>query len=121
MARPVSEAEICQREEERIRSFIAELRAAIELETSADQIDRERWGNFSADWNTRVRAWWYGIRERCHVRSRRHRAVHTAAAQLFPAWQAVHYALTRGRALDMAKLDAVEEMVKEAGQTERSG
>ena len=111
MAEPISEAEVYQAEEKRVRYFIAGLRSAVEVETSSETVDLGRWGQWSADWNKRRMAWMDGLK-RCRIRARRHRLAHRAALSLFPAWQSIHYTLTRGKAPDLSKLDAVERMLE---------
>jgi len=111
MAEPMSEAEVYEQEETRIRAFIVELRLAVEVETSSETVDLARWGSFSAAWNKRRMAWLEGL-QRCRIRSRRHRLAHSAALALFPGWQSIHYTLTRGKAPDLSKLDAVEQMLE---------
>ena len=110
----MSEAEVHTQEVARVRDLIAEVRQAVEVETASETVALGRWGSFSADWNKRRMAWVDEIGRACVVRSRQHRQVHLAAARLFPAWQAIHYTLTRGKPADLSKLDAVEAMVDNA-------
>ena len=107
----MTEAEIYQQEERRIRGFIVELMEAVEVEIGSETVDLGRWGQRSADWNKRRMAWMDGLK-RCRIRARRHRLAHSAALSLFPAWQSIHYTLTRGKAPDLSKLDAVEQMLE---------
>ena len=109
----MSEAEVHTQEVARVRDLIAEVRQAVEVETASETVALGRWGSFSADWNKRRMAWMDGLK-RCRIRARRHRLAHHAALSLFPAWQSIHYTLTRGKAPDLSKLAAVEELLAEA-------
>lgn len=108
----MTERQLAIREGENVRELVGQLREALALETAARTCDRARWGQFSHEWNEAQRALVDALRI-CIVRSRLHSQVHRAAFSLFPAWQEIHYTITRGRPAETDKLDALERDLKE--------
>jgi len=96
---------------ERLQQLVDELRAAVEHEVAAG-LSLERWGGWSHGWNAGIRAWRHKL-SNCIVRASRHARAHRLTAQLFPAWQAIHYTLTRKQPPDMRRLEKLEAEIRE--------
>jgi len=79
-----------------LRGKVQQLREALRTEQESKGVDLGRWGSFSHDWNRELRAW-RKDKKGCDIRSSRHRKAHRLAVALFPAWQEIHYTLTRPR------------------------
>jgi hypothetical protein len=92
---------------------IGDITGALEIEQSSDKVDEERWGIFSADWNKRVRAFFHSAigtkdNRKCLHHQVVHRRLHLVISKLFPAWQEIHYTLTRGKPAETKLMDELQ-------------
>jgi hypothetical protein len=97
-----------------IHELVRDLERAVALEQEAG-CDLARWGEFSHEWNQRRAALHKRLME-CRDDSLSHRRAHQACAHLFPAWQRIHYAITRGKLPDLLGIDEVKRRLQEAEQ-----
>ena len=102
-----------------LQALVKELEDALALEQEAG-CDLARWGAWSHEWNQRRQAFHTRLLD-CRDNSLPRRRAHQACAHLFPAWQRIHYAPTRGKPADALGLDDVKRRLREAADAYAAG
>jgi hypothetical protein len=95
-----------------LEGLVSELERALALEQAAG-CNLARWGAWSHDWNRRRHV----LQERllwCPENGLAHRRAHQACGHLFPAWQRIHYEITRQKPADILGLEEVKRRLSEA-------